>query len=291
MASVSYVQAVTAGFRVIGRKPWVVLAWAAAYLVLAVLPLTLVMAQVLPDLLALYRDAAHAVTHGAAPDPAKALALRSRMMILQPLVLVVELVAYTILIGAAFRAVLEPQASRWGYLRFGRQELWLGLSLVIFLLMATVLFATLLGVLSVAAAVGVASAHYGHSPGPLAYPMLKLIQLVCGLGIFWVMLRLSMALPMSFAERRFIFYEAWGLTRRRNAPLVLLGLTLLVVFFACNIAASYGLMAMRLDRLANPAAWRAALGVLGAVLGMALFAILIAPWAEVYRQLTADKPG
>jgi hypothetical protein len=289
MAGFSYVQAIGSGFRVIGRKPWVILAWAVTYLVLAVLPLTLIMAQVLPDVLATYRDAAHAMTRGVAPDPTRALALRSEFMVLRPVILLIELVAYTVLIGAAFRAILEPQASRWGYLRLGRRELWLGSSLAIFLLVFAVLVFTLLEVLHVAAAVGVASAHYGHSPGPLAYPLLKLIQLVCGLAILWVMLRLSLALPMSFAEKRFVFYEAWGLSRRQGLKLFLVGLTLFAVLFACDIAATQALKALQLDRLANPAAWRAGLGVLGAVLGMALFAILAAPFADIYRQLSGEK--
>src|SRR5947209_5142907 len=106
MAGFSYVQAIGAGFGVIRRKPWVVLAWAVTYLLLAVLPLTLIMAQVLPDVVATYRDAAHAVTHGLRPDPAKVLALRSQLQILRPVILVIELVAYTVLTAAAFRAVL-----------------------------------------------------------------------------------------------------------------------------------------------------------------------------------------
>jgi len=113
MAGFSYVQALGAGFHVLRRKPWAVLAWAGAYLILAVLPLTLIMSQVLPDVVATYREAAHAVTQGGTPDPARALALRSKVSGLKPLVWLIQLLAYTILLGAAFRAVLEPQASRW----------------------------------------------------------------------------------------------------------------------------------------------------------------------------------
>jgi hypothetical protein len=307
MAGFSYVQALSAGFRVLGRKPWVVLAWAVAYLVLAVLPLTLIVSQVLPDVVATYREAAHAVTQGMAPDPAKALALRSKVSGLQPLVLLIQLVAYTILTSAAFRAVLEPEASRWGYLRLGRRELWLGLSLVVFVLVFMVLVFTLLAILGVAVAVGIASAHSGHTPGPAALPLLKLIQVVCGLAIFWVMLRLSLALPMSFAENRFVFYEAWSLTRRQGWKLFLLGLTLLVLLLICDIAATLALRAVLVNQLAHAQSWRdtvygtpattlsqrlrpimIGVALVGTVLGMGLFAILAAPFADIYRQLRGE---
>jgi len=307
MAGFSYVQALGAGFHVLRRKPWAVLAWAGAYLILAVLPLTLIMSQVLPDVVATYREAAHAVTQGGTPDPARALALRSKVSGLKPLVWLIQLLAYTILLGAAFRAVLEPQASRWAYLRVGRRELWLGLSLVVFLLVFLILMFTLLAILGVAVAVGIASAHSGHTPGPAALPLLKLIQVVCGLAILWVMLRLSIALPMSFAENRFVFYEAWGLTRRQGVKLFLLGLTLFAILVLCNVAATMALRFLVIENLARAASWReilhgtptevarrltpimAGLAAIGTVLGMAVFAILASPLAEIYRQLRGEK--
>lgn len=303
MAGFSYVQAIGAGFRVIGRKPWAVLAWAAAYLLLAALPLLLILSQVLPDIISTYRDAAHQLAHGMAPDPTKALALSNKISGLQPLILAIQFFAYTVLLGAAFRAVLRPEESRWGYLRVGRRELWLGLSLVVFTLVAVVLVLTLLAILAVAGAVGVTSAHYGHSPGPWAYPTLRLIQLVSGLIIILVMLRLSLALPMSFAESRFVFYEAWGLTRRQGLKLFGVGLTLFLLLLVCDVAATIALKVLLVDQLAHAAGWRealhgpaievarrltpvmAAVTVVGSVLGMALFAILAAPFADIYRQL------
>jgi hypothetical protein len=307
MAGFSYVQAVGAGFDVIRRKPWAVLAWAGAYLVLAALPLLLIISQVLPDAVSTYRDAAHALAHGVAPDPARALALRAKFSGLQPLILLIQLVAYTVLAGAAFRAVLEPQASRWGYLRVGRRELWLGLTIVIFVLVFVVLLATLLTILAVAGAVGVTSAAHGHPPGPWAYPLLKLIQFICAMAIFWVMMRLSLALPMSFAENRFVFYEAWGLTRGQGRKLFAVGLTLFLLLLASDVAATLALRALLIERMAHAAAWRealhgppaevarritpvmAALAVVGSLLGMALFAILAAPLANIYRQLSDGK--
>ncbi|HEY0435528.1 MAG TPA: hypothetical protein VGC92_02740, partial [Phenylobacterium sp.] len=226
MAGFSYVRAIGAGFGVIRRKPWAVLAWAGAYLVLAALPLLLIISQILPEAVSTYRDAAHALAQGARPDVAKAMALSAKVSGMQPLVILIQLVSYTILIGAVFRAVLEPQASRWGYLRVGRRELWLGLALVVFVLVAIVLAFTLLVILGVAGAVGVTSARQGHPPGPWAYPLLKLIQVVSVGAIFWVMMRLSIALPASFAQNRFVFYEAWGLTRRQGLKLFLVGLSL-----------------------------------------------------------------
>jgi hypothetical protein len=235
------------------------------------------------------------------------LALRSKITGLQPLVILIQLFTYTVLFGAAFRAVLQPEASRWGYLRFGRRELWLGLTLVVFVLVFAILMFTLLAILGVAVAVGIAAAHSGHTPGPAALPLLKLIQVVCGLAIFWVMLRLSMALPMSFAENRFVFYEAWSLTRGQGLKLFLLGLTLFALLFVCDLAATVSLKMLLIDRLQHAKAARDAMhgapsdfaqrlrpimvgvAIVGAVLGMALFAILASPFADIYRQLRGEE--
>jgi len=309
MASISYARAVGAGFRVIGRKPWVVLAWGGAYLVLAALPLVLIMSGVLPDLISTYRDTAHNLAHGIAPDAGKILALRSKMAGLQPLILVVQLVSHAILMGAIFRAVLEPEASKWGYLRIGRQELMLGLTMLVYILVATVLALTLLVPLGIAGAVGLTSAMHGNAPGPMALPLLRLIELLGLCAILWAMLRLSLALPMSFAQRRFVLYESWSLTRGHAFKLFLVALTLAVLLTVCDVAATIGLRALLIQKLANAPSWRAALhgsptevaqrltpimggiAVIGSLLGMAIYAIVIAPWAEIYRELTAEKPA
>jgi hypothetical protein len=309
MASISYARAVSAGFRVIGRKPWAVLAWAGAYLVLAALPLILIMSGVLPDVIATYRDAAHNLAHGVAPDAAKFLALRSRMAGVQPLILVVQLVSHTILMGAIFRAVLEPEASKWGYLRVGRQELMLGLTTLVYVLVATILALTLLVPLGIAGAVGLTSAQHGNAPGPMAVPLLRLIELAGSGAIVWAMLRLSLALPMSFAQRRFVLYDSWSLTRGHAFKLFLVALTLVVLLTVCDLIATIGLRTLLIQKLAAAPSWRnlllgspvevarrltpimVAIAAVGSLFGMAIYAVIIAPWAEIYRELTADKPA
>src|ERR1700755_1712497 len=79
MQSFSCGAAIGAGFRVIGRHPLAVLAWAAVYLIFVLAPALAVVRYVLPDVLAGVQQAAqqaaqHPGLH-ARPDPAALMAL------------------------------------------------------------------------------------------------------------------------------------------------------------------------------------------------------------------------
>lgn len=305
MTGFSYGQAVGAGFRVLGRTPWAVLAWAGAYLLMVALPSYLLIAQALPDMITTYRDAAQAAVGGAPPNLERVLALRSKLAITQPLLFVLHIVSRAILMGAVYRAVLEPDAKAWGYLRLSKQELWLGLTYLVFAVMGVILVLTLMVPLSIAAAIGEMSARHGGG-NPIEVLLLVLIFLA-GIGaIIWLMLRLSLALPASWAQGRFVLYESWTLTRDQGFKLFLVGLTLLAIVGIIDLAAWLGAWTLILNHLVGAGSWRAALhssaselaqrllpiiigvGVVGSVFGMAIYAVVVAPWAEMYRQLSAN---
>jgi phosphatidylglycerol:prolipoprotein diacylglycerol transferase len=68
--------------------------------------------------------------------------LQSNMVVLQAVNYLCTIASQAVLTGAVLRAVLEPENSRGFYLRIGRQELWLALvSLVFVVLLAMALFA------------------------------------------------------------------------------------------------------------------------------------------------------
>ncbi|MBS1898531.1 MAG: hypothetical protein JSS88_14400, partial [Actinobacteria bacterium] len=52
-----------------------------------------------------------------------------------------SLASSALIVGAVFRAVLEPQNRRWFFLRLGRQEFWLALCLVVVAVVAGLLAA------------------------------------------------------------------------------------------------------------------------------------------------------
>jgi hypothetical protein len=305
MDSFSFGQAIGAGFRVIGRRPLAVLAWAAVYLVFVIVPALAVLRYMLPDMIAAMQQAAlHAGEH-TRPDPTAMMALRSRTSGLQPALWLLSVVVNTVVIGAIFRAVLEPEDSRFGYLRLSQRELWLGLTYLVVTVMMVIMAFILIFPVAIVAGVSAALAQHGAG-APAAGVAIAVVGLAGAGLIVWVMLRLSLALPMSFAQGRFLLYESWDLTRGHALKMfgvffvLALGLLILEGVVALTIGASL-LGPMRNDpafgtHLADKIAqfvatsWPTIAGfaVLASVIGMALHAVLLAPLAEIYRELTAE---
>lgn len=305
MGEFSFGEALSAGFRLIGRKPLALLFWAAAYLLLLALPAVLVLVYFLPTVTAAVQDAAQ---HVGPPDPARMMALRSRMFGWQPTIWLLQVAAQTILMGAVFRGVLEPDNSRWGYLRVGRQELWLGLTYLVIAVMSIIMAVVLFLPLAIGAGLVAAAAEHGARTSPTGVALLCLAAFAAMGVMIWVLLRLSLALPMSFAQARFMLYESWDLTRGQAFKmfLVFLVLVLGLVLLELIVVATVGVSLIpRLKHAAPMAAllqdakidiirrWGPTiLGVLVvvSVVATAIRAIFVAPLAEIYRQLTASAP-
>ena len=137
-----------------------------------------------------------------------------------------------------------------------------------------------------------------------------LLLVVVGFAV-WLMLRFSMAGPMTFAERTFRLFESWTLTRGRAGSLFLLALlialvlllfqavvitlaAMLVLLVAGGTAAFADATALNALFVQSPSALFASLGgvmvfvfVVVSILAGFAFAITLAPWADAYRQLTA----
>src|SRR5205809_7921799 len=123
MASFSVGEAIGAGFRILRRTPWVVVAWGLVYLVLS-LPMVFLLGRVMPAMIDHYQAMARAAGGKAAAVPPE---LPTSAFALQPVTWLTSLIAGAVIVGAIYRAVLEPEARRFAYLRLSRQELWLGL--------------------------------------------------------------------------------------------------------------------------------------------------------------------
>jgi hypothetical protein len=304
MADFSFGQAIGAGFKILGRRPLTVLIWAVAYLVLVAAPSFGLMAWVMPQMIASFRDAAQHAVHGVAPVPADAVAMRSNLFALQPLLWLAQVAAHAILMAAVFRAVLTPDDSKWGYLRLGREELWLGLTNLVLTVMAAIMILTLFIPLGIGLGVGMASAQHGQVPGPASLPLLWLIAAVGVAAIAWVLVRLCLAPAMAFATRRFVLYESWQLTRGHALKIfgVILVLVVLVWLFELVTLGFGGAFMAR--GLMGGAGWQAAMKgspsdilqhmapmltgvvVLVSVIGMIIYTLIMAPLASIYQQLT-----
>ena len=302
MADFSGGGAISSGFRLIARKPGAVLTWGLVYVLLAVVPQFLMMWSYLPDLMAFYREAFASAQSGVSPatNP-DFLRLQAEINRFQPLQIVLSIVSLSLINSAIFRAVLEPQNSRWAYLRLGAQELWVGLTTVVFYLVIFV--AALVAAIPVVIISAVAAQSPSWTTG------LIIFLLACGALFFiiWVCLRLSVGIPMSFAQKNFRLFESWSMTKGLGWKLFGVGLAVFAIviaiefalilvaatiFAATGVVQSGQLQAIFQHPPADLAA-RAIPWAIGAVVGYTIlialiFAIITAPFADIYRQLSGQ---
>jgi len=304
MASIDIGKAATAGIGVIARRPVAVLAWAVVLLVLGVLPVVGMMSTVVTGLIELIQ----ADQAGVEPSPDAVFSMMSGMIAMQPIVLITGLAVRAILAAAVFRAVLEPDNSRWFYLRFGAQELWVGLMIVVLWVLMSVLSYPLAIVMMPVMMFAAMSAQ--DNPLLMILPTVVVVLAMLA-GFAFLAVRFSLALPMTFAQKQFRLFESWTMTRGQTWRLIGVGAVLVAIVLAIEllvalvfVAVSFGLHgAGGFDEaamtaffaqdasiwLAELAPWAIGVAVLGAILGAVVTTVVTAPWAEAYRQLAAAK--
>jgi hypothetical protein len=305
MATINFGEAFTEGFRQIGRRPHEVAAWGFVYFLCAFLPSLLLMAWMLPDMADAFRSAAT----NPAPSP-QMMASMIKMQALQPLMLLGSLVGYSLVYAAIFRAVLRPEEKGFLHLRLSSSEAWLGLVMVV-QYVCTVLVMTCLMMVGVAFWIPaiIAGIHHNFSgwevlPGLLA-------MLAAFVVLLWLVVRFSMALPMTFATGHFKLFESWTLTRGHSLTLFALALALgvmvvvvmlvLELILGAAVIAAFGLHVDAVKTLFSQppqtimqtlAPMFLVVGAILSVFGGFAMTIVAAPWARVYEQLTgASEPA
>lgn len=307
MARFSVADAATAGFGVIARKPLAVLAWGLAMFVATAAPMYFLLLLMRPDFAMLMQMGAQ---QGPANDPemfGRLMRMQSGMMLFQLLFWMWSTAVKAVICCAVFRAVLQPQDSRFGYLRLGAQEGWLTLLFLVEYVLAYIAFfvVALLGMVLVAI-VGVGAG--GNSAGAMVGTGLVVGVLVLILFL-WLALKLSMAAPMTFADRQFRLFESWGFTKGHVGKL--LGVSLLLFVFLVGIEVLFvgavigGVFTLggQMSWLFEPGAAQALLreppmeivrklgpaiavaGVLWVVFSTVVVTVFCAPWAASYRAL------
>ena len=280
--------AVASGFRLIRREPLAIVAWAGVYVVLGLLP----QVGLWPKMAALIKAA------GQEPDQRLLAELNASMAAYQPVIWICSILAYTLLYGAIFRAILQPDDRRYFYLRLGKPELWMLLST------AALLVLVLIAIFVVAIPVGIVGAMGGQGAG--ATGLMFLLVAAVFLLFFWLAMRFALTGPMAFAERRFVLFGSWRLTKGHGLKMMGVAFVLFCIVIAVELvvgvaafAAFYpvisggeGAMARMLGDpatlLARWAPWIVAACLVGSLVVAAFYAVLAAPWASIYRDLTGD---
>ena len=311
MATLSVMECATEGFSLIRRRPWAFVGWIVFWLVLGMGPFLVVLAGLAPkfiDFVSAVRSA-----HDEHDPIAISRLLQDElcfMTILAPWGLWL-LVSGTILYAAVLRAVLEPSKSAFAYLRIGMDEVRLFFVRVVFAVLTAAFVAAIVGggvVLFI-----VSDRYVGHP----WEGWIDLLVIALGLCLLiWVLFRLSMAFPMTFAEKRLRIFESWELTRGRFWPLVgvwamsillIIAVGISFIFIRQFVFLAVGLSTGAFDQLGSMRTMgddlRKGLSTLLAAFGPALIATLIvqaigdavvrvvfiASYARAYAQLSGRE--
>ena len=313
MTDFSVGDAGVAGFRLIGRKPLTMLAWGLFIAVALLLPAALIIGLVAPS----FTDLIDAARSGDIDEDQirSIMPMQAGFAVFLPLIGLLSIVGRAMMIGAVFRAVLEPKRSAFAYLRLGGQELWIALVLMV----EGVFFGFVICLAAVA--VGIPAALLFSHHEIVAGVCVAVFGVLASLGlIIWLALRFSMALPLSFVERRFAFFESWNFTRGHAGSLLLLCLLVFALLILANLVVrviagiaflSFGATAMMhhgalhetlhnffhqptgvwMQQLAPVAI---GIGLLVALMTSVMMVIGVAPWAAAYKAIAKDvtpEPG
>ncbi len=301
MTTFSTSDAAFSGFRFIGRQPRTVLIWA-----LANLAFKLVSGIVLVLLAGDKLNELMSAGQSGSAESAGALVMTPGLSLLFLIGLPAALGFSAVMFAAAYRAALTPEDARLGYLRISRDEFrmavlivaWLALVIgYLFLVMFIAGFASgfVLGVIS---ATGVQL--------PAIVSAVLIILLTGGVlgAVIYPLVRLSLSMPMTLAERHIRLLESWRPTQGHFWPIagaLALSLTLIVVVWiiaaivttaiaAVVILVAGGTLAdvsgifrpdgSSLATYFTPA--RLIVAVLNAPVSAAVWAIFVGPFAEAY---------
>ena len=287
------------GFRIIRREPATVAIWVVILLVLG----GAAMAVMLP----LLNGFTASVTPGATPSGTQLAALGSLMRVYL-FALPIYLVLLSVFTAAIYRAVLRPQEKGFARLRLGGDELRL---IGLFLLMGLFFFAVFLVLGFVAGLVvgGLFAATGAKGAGGFALAMMVIYLALIAVCV-WFGVKFSFAAPLTFSQKRIRFFASWGATKGKFWPLlgcyllawvfvILVLLVDLVVSGALMLGAAGGDFSRVSSAMLRPDV-TSAMGLLspiyivrlvvGAIFGVVMWMVGIAPAASAYREIVAPKP-
>ena len=304
--SIDIGKAAFSGFGLIGRRPLSVLVWGLTYLLLLGLPSLYFLSQIAPAYMQLIStvEASHAA--GQSPEEANAAVMQMMPMFQKAsalgwLINGLGIVIRGVLIAAVLRAVIEPENKGFFYLRIGAQEGW---QMLLALAIGVLTFVLFFVVFIVAAILAALMGSLGEAAGVAR----ALVILIAAVFCIIIVLRLSLAPAMTFKDRTFRLFESWTLTRSHTGALFAIVLILIVLVVLFELIVCGGIFAYifsNKDALKahfqthpDPSAIIKSMTpfIIGAVcvgslLSGAFLAIFIAPFATVYKQLTAGAPA
>ncbi len=307
MKDFSITKTAFSGYRLLATRPLTALIWFIFSLLVTVATIAGVVVLAGPELTALQqmRDAGQV-------DPAAMTAISQRLRPYELFSAIFPWLTGAMTLGAATRAILRPQASLLGYLRFGPDELRLLLtSLVIIVLvgLAAVVAAVMgvIGLVATAGPTGLAALRQGGSLGSTPI-IVACVAALPGLALtIFLAVEFSLAPAETVAKRAVRIFGSWGLIKGRFwkvlAVYVLAVIPVLILegvaTYATMTAAGHGgsfmqmAMAMQNNMSSLSAAFEGSrwtgyvLSALGRTFAMAA---LLVPAAVIYQAAAREAP-
>lgn len=232
MARFSPTEAAFEGFRLTREHPRAVVAWAIAYFAFTLGIAILTIAWTGKDFAAL-----QTLSQAANPDADELLGVLQKLTPYFLVVLPLQVVFFAVLNCAIYRAVLRPDERGMGYFHLGPDEFrMVALAIIMFLLW---LFAIFLVVFVGGLAAGTLGVFGGQAGAFLG----GLVGAAAVGTAIWVLVRLSLAAPMTFDQRRLVVFGSWSFTRGAFWPLAgayvlafLLGVVILLLLAVISSA-------------------------------------------------------
>lgn len=286
------------GFRVVRRRPMTLVFWSLFYILI----MAAVFAVMGPNLISFVSATEQLEQSGATPTMEDFAPIFQMMGLLFAVMLPLSLIAGAMINAAVSRSVLRPSESAFGYLRLGMDEvrvLVVSIVLAIVFMVATFVVSGIVG-----AVIGMAAA----AEAPALW--LVVVLLVCaGIALFvWLAVRLSLAIPITLAERRIAIFDSFAVTKGRFWPL--LGMALLAFVMSMVVGLLGGLVAMPIQLATGglaglsefegeslpvllQSAWPAiaAWVVINAIMSALQVAVVYAPFSAAYRDIKGGEPN
>ena len=286
----SATEAAFEGFRVVRRHPLAILFWALAYVVffaaffgLFAGPLATVMATT-------------ESLEGTQPSPQEMQALMQNWFGFLWLGLPLSLVLGAVLNTAVVRSVLKPGDKAFGYMRLGGDELRV---LVVSVLLGIVIFAATVILFVI---VGVLAGIAGQANTGVGILVGVLLGLGAAAVLIWLAIRLSLAVPITFHEKRIAPFDSFALTKGQVFPLLGMAVIAFIMSILVSVlgtiialpvtlatgglnqlAAMDGQSTAQILQAAGPGliGW----GVVNAIFSALQLAVIYAPFSAAYRDL------
>lgn len=282
------------GFRVVRRAPMSLVFWALFYVVV----MAVAFAMMGPSL-ASAMAAAERLESGGTPTLDDFMPIMNSFGLVFSILLPVSLLSSAVMSAAIARSVLYPTQKALGYLRFGADELRvLAVSVAL-----GIIFIVLMGLIwGMTFALGAAAVNT-----PVLWLIVVVFFLVAWAAFIWLLVRLSLAVPMTLAEKRIVLFDSFSLTKGHLWPLLGMAIIAGVMSFVVSMLGSLVLTPIQLmsggvEKLATvegldligmlQQAWPAILTyvVVNAIISALQVAVIYAPFSAAYRDI-AGRTG